>query len=827
MKKLLVGLMVLSLFVLAGGAQAAAIYKINNSNDLNLTSSWSTTSGSQTPNPAALGTDRWYFNDLTMLSSKTVSLGGNMIIEGIGLDNTTAGSTAAYNVVINSGSTLTLNGGSISGTGVDGGAGYTTAGIVLNRGVGGTLTINCDVALGAAQQWVTSRALTVGGNINLSSYILSMNTAGASNVMTLSGVISGTGGLNKTAGTGTLTLSNTANTFGGQVTLVGGTTTVTKLATVGNNSSLGTGNGASSIIMNGAAMTYNGAGGDTTDRAIDMRASATINNSSATGTISFTAANVIQGGTASARTFTLGGTNTGNNTFNSILGNSGTGANISTLQKNGAGKWIVTGTQAYTGATIINQGTLYVGGSTVLGGASGSTADAGNIVFGTVNSNGALQFETVSNLGAADQVRFRNTGGTNGQGGALVYVGTTSQTLSKTIQCDTSIGMRIESNSVGGELTLNGAFSQTNRSLYLGGTGTGDNNLAMSYAGTGNVTKRDAGTWILSGSNTYTGGTELLGGTLVVDALSRLGNRTAPGDNTGYLAIKNGATFKYTGTGSESTTRRLYMDTGDATINVVDSGATLTWNDDNDSLKNGNFTKTGAGTLVMEDPLTGTGQTVTVNGGTLTLKATNSYTGATTVTSGTLRVDGSITSSAVTVDAGARLQGSGSVGGLIVNGTVAPGNSLESLGVGGNLSLGATSTFQYGLDSASLNGDLLAANTGSLTITSGAILTLTEEASGTLNLGDKLTLISYGGTWNAGLFTYLTSSLTDDSQITLGSNTWLFNYNDTVGGSNFTGDQSTATSFVTMTVIPEPATVGLIGLVGMMALLRRRMKIKG
>ena len=66
----------------------------------------------------------------------------------------------------------------------------------------------------------------------------------------------------------------------------------------------------------------------------------------------------------------------------------------------------------------------------------------------------------------------------------------------------------------------------------------------------------------------------------------------------------------------------------------------------------------------------------------------------------------------------------------------------------------------------------------------------------------------------------------NDSQITLGSNTWLFNYNDTVGGSNFTGDQSGATGFVTMTVIPEPATVGMIGLFGVAALLRRRMKLR-
>ena len=55
-----------------------------------------------------------------------------------------------------------------------------------------------------------------------------------------------------------------------------------------------------------------------------------------------------------------------------------------------------------------------------------------------------------------------------------------------------------------------------------------------------------------------------------------------------------------------------------------------------------------------------------------------------------------------------------------------------------------------------ISGDLTA-TTGSLSITSGAILTLTElGASGAWTGGDTITLIGYStGTWNGGLFTYL------------------------------------------------------------------------
>ena len=130
------------------------------------------------------------------------------------------------------------------------------------------------------------------------------------------------------------------------------------------------------------------------------------------------------------------------------------------------------------------------------------------------------------------------------------------------------------------------------------------------------------------------------------------------------------------------------------------------------------------------------------------------------------------------------------------------------------------STFAYELDSNTLDGDLLYSS-GTLDLVGGSQLTLTELASGTLAGGNKLTLISYTGAWNNGLFEYLGSALADDSIITLGTNQWVFNYNDSIGGGNFTTDQTGATGFVTITVIPEPAAAFLGG-IGMLALLRRR-----
>jgi hypothetical protein len=88
--------------------------------------------------------------------------------------------------------------------------------------------------------------------------------------------------------------------------------------------------------------------------------------------------------------------------------------------------------------------------------------------------------------------------------------------------------------------------------------------------------------------------------------------------------------------------------------------------------------------------------------------------------------------------------------------------------------------------------------------------------------GSKLTLISYFGGWApTELFTYLGNTLADGSTFTLGANQWMFDYDDTSGGVNFTTDQAGATSFVTMTVVPEPRAA-LLGGIGLLMLFRRR-----
>jgi uncharacterized protein with beta-barrel porin domain len=194
------------------------------------------------------------------------------------------------------------------------------------------------------------------------------------------------------------------------------------------------------------------------------------------------------------------------------------------------------------------------------------------------------------------------------------------------------------------------------------------------------------------------------------------------------------------------------------------------------------------------------------------------------VSAGTLIINGSTTSN-TTVASGGTLKGSGSIDGTVTvesGGTLASGTSIQSLAMG-TLTLNSGSIFEYEIDrSAALGaaGDLTAI-TGDLSIAAGAILTIQDLGlTGTWDLGTKLTLMSYTGDWNGGFFTYDNQTLNNGDTFIFSGATWQFFYDDTVAGSNFTEDL-TGTSFVTMTVIPEPATA-LLGGLGMLALLRRR-----
>ena len=476
---------------------------------------------------------------LTLSGANTYS-GGTQVTAGmLVLGNTAALGTGV--ATVSSGATLDVagfgaaNAITIAGTGNGGNPALWNSGTGGTIGLGG-VTLSANASVGNA---TTDASKLLGlGNLNLTGGTLTIATGAVSVdirsigsgdiIIANGGTLYSQNGGSLTGTTGTITINsggrmetrdtdNTAMTSVQDIVLDGGT--LSRSVILNNN-----GGGAGTTLRNNISV--NATNGGT----ITNNTGSFGQNYRLTGTLTGSGSLLLDGsqgvefrgdtsGYAGIATVTSGAL-----TFNPSANTSFGGVIAGTRPVIKAGENTMTfGTaHTYTGTTTINQGTLSVTGSGVLGGASGSTTDANNIVFGTSGANMALEFETAVNLGPASQIRFRNTGGTIGNGGTLRYIGTGNETVSKTLQCDSSIGIRLESDSVGGSVTFNGPFSQSGRALFLGGTGTGNNTLATALTTGSSMTKRGTGTWVLSAANTYTGATAVESGTLLVNG--SLGN---------------------------------------------------------------------------------------------------------------------------------------------------------------------------------------------------------------------------------------------------------------------------------------------------------------
>ena len=551
--------------------------------------------------------------------------------------------------------------------------------------------------------------------------------------------------------------------------------------------------------------------------------------------------------------FELRGTNTGDNEFaGTIINSANGGVRVLSLNKVDAGRWILSGTNSYTGATNISGGTLQVttladGGSNSSIGASGN--GAGNLLLG----NGAtLRYAGAS---ASTDRRFTINGTSAGHGASLNASGTGAISFTNTAS------------------PSYGTTNQT-RTLTLTGTNTGDNTLAANIAnnGTGAVSlaKTDIGTWVLSGTNTYTGTTTISGG--VLQAIQGTGIATNSGislnggvfqssgtfnRNVGAVSAAGSTTYNMTAAGGGfSAIDGKFTVNLDDTVNVRNWGSTVSTSPLVGTLKFGSTSSNAEVEMTNNINFNGTDRTIEVTAGVggdfatmsgvlsnstgtagfaktgtgrLVLANANSYNGATTVSAGTLLVNGSTNaSSTVGVSAGATLGGTGTIGGAVnVSGVLSPGASIETLG-SGTLSFANGSSLVHELDSSvatSVGSDLLKV-TGNLNLAGTVGLTLSDLAltDVAFNVDDVFSVINYTGTWNGGLFSFEGNELANASEFTFGLNTWRIDYDATSGGSNFFGEQ-VAGSFVNLTVltaVPEPSSVALLGTLGVMMLLRRR-----
>jgi autotransporter-associated beta strand protein len=231
-----------------------------------------------------------------------------------------------------------------------------------------------------------SAGLTFSGNWSLGSSTPNLGSGGTGNTVVIAGVISGTGGINKSLNNGSaLTLSG-ANTYSGKTTISQGPLKVSSINSVSGGSpssnlgapttaangtiGIGSGTTAGTLIYTGV--------GETTDRIINLGGTtggATIQNDG-TGALTFTSDFTATG--AGVKTLTLQGSNTGNNTIAGKIVNSSAATGV---VKAGNGTWRLNATNTYTGGTTISAGTLVIGST-------------GAIVGNVTNNAGVLELDS-------------------------------------------------------------------------------------------------------------------------------------------------------------------------------------------------------------------------------------------------------------------------------------------------------------------------------------------------------------------------------------------------------------------------------------------------
>ncbi|CCD96611.1 Outer membrane autotransporter (modular protein) [Bradyrhizobium sp. ORS 375] len=640
------------------------------------------------------------------------------------------GGAAGYGVVIDGNNLTYSNTGTVSGgQGGDGGVSSGLAGYGGNGGDGGygAFLTGTNVVLTNA-----GRIAGGDGGGGGEATINSGNSAGGNGGAGGSGVIFAAGG----------TLVNSGIIAGGNS---GGSGPGQSGSGVGQMGLAGDGVRGSNlaIINSGTISGGNDSGGNLFGNAIIFTGGSNV--------LEIWASSIINGNVvgAGSDTFRLGGT--ANGTFDvSTIGAGAQYQGFSSFVKTGTSAWTLTGTTTAVTPWAINQGTLAVTSDANLGAASGGlsfgggtlqvlagfsssrniTLNAGGGSFDT-NGNNATLSGTISGSGGLTKLGagILTLSGTTTYAGDTVIGGGTLRTgaagvLSVASSYMIATGATLDIDGTG--QTIGGLSGSGN--LQLGSNGSlaiGDNGGATVFSGTisgsGSFVKSGPGVLTLSGTNTYTGATVIDGGTLRAGAAGAFAPLSS-------VEVDNGGTLDLNG--FNQTIASL---TGGGAI-LLGAG-TLTSGGDNSSTSytgtisgSGGFTKVGTGTMRF-DGLT-------------------SYTGATTISAGTLQAGASgvlASASAFMIASGATLDLNGfnqSIGSLAGNGNVLLG--AATLTAGGN---NGSTTFA---GTISGSGGFTKSGTGRMTLTGTSNYTgATIINGGVLDVAGAITNTS-GVTVNAG-----------------------------------------------------------------------------
>ncbi len=457
----------------------------------------------------------------------------------------------------------------------------------------------------------------------------------------------------------------------------------------------------------------------------------------------------------------------------------------------------LTGANTYSGGTYVQDGTLALSGAGTLGATTGllnvsggtldlggttQTQDGGVTLSGGTIQNGtlvssdtfALQDGTVSAVLAGVGALIKSTDDTvtltgvnTYTGGTYVQDGTLALSGAGTLGATTGL-----LNVSGGTLDLGGTTQTQDGGLMLSGGTIQNGTLVLSstfdlqdgtvsavLAGAGVLIKTTDDTVMLTGANTYSGGTYVQDGTLALSGIGTLGA------TTGLLNVSGGT-----------------LDLG-GTTQTQNGGVTLSGG----TIQNG--TLVSSSTFDLQDGtvsavLAGAGVLIKSTDDTVTLTGANTYSGGTYVQDGTLALSGAgklgattgslnvsggtldLGGTTQTQDGGVTLSGGTIRGGILVSsGTFAlQGGTIDAVLAGSGaavkstddtvtLTAGNTYTGSTTVDAGTLsvNGSItsssgLTVNAGAIVDGTGTLPSTTIASGGTLAPGNSIGTISVNGT---------------------------------------------------------------------------------
>lgn len=597
-------------------------------------------------------------------NTNTIDMNGNTTVLSGGFSDGTAG-TPGVITYIDSGSggqvtltgasgytgTTTLESGTLALAG-NGTLGADTASTIVNGGtldLGDTQQIQASLTQGGGtirNGTLSVDTYTLAGGILASDASVDAGTAIDAQAGAIDGALSGSGTLTK-SGNGTVTLGG-ANSYTGGTVVNGGT-----LALAGAGT-LGSGNGTTTI------------NGGTLDLGAGSQSQATLTQGGGT----------VQNGTLSVGTYTLtGGTLAGNAAIDAddmldLRSGSVDGALSGTagLIKTGSGGVILKGANSYTGDTVIDDGSLVLAGAGTLGSASGSTVIHG----GTLDLGGTSQTQVSLTQGAATILNGTLVLDTYTiAGGTLTR--TVAANVSSTIDARTGMINGVLSGTAGLIKTGNGGVTLTAANTYTGGTTIDAGALVLADAGdiVSSVAIGATGTFDISAADgdrdldTVTGAGAIALGDNTLTLTQAGGTYAGSISGTGGLILSAGQGYALNGSstysgGTALLTGTLSLGNNDAlgtgalamseftAINLVQSGMVI----GNDITVSGDptiFVPTGVTATVAGTISDGTqpGDVVKTGGGTLIFTGNNTYSAGTTISDGTLQLGDGGTSGAI------------------------------------------------------------------------------------------------------------------------------------------------------------------------------------